>query len=168
MLGATVFRSTGQAPRTLVTCWPDHQGEPVTFWSSADFALLSNVSTFAAANGKVHDLFMLWSNADISETAASDPEYTAPKIPAFPAGKAAFTIVGTPPDAATLLPIQSLHDIYNSEYERLNAAWQGRERARLQHEADLQANPPRPKDIVLNYWRMENAAPAPAVKGGRQ
>jgi hypothetical protein len=37
------------------------------------------------------------------------------------------------------------------------------ERAQLQREAELKANPPRPKNITLNYWRTERPAPA---KGG--
>jgi len=35
--------------------------------------------------------------------------------------------------------------------------------AQLQREAELKANPPRPKNITLNYWRTERPAPA---KGG--
>ena len=67
------------------------------------------------------------------------------------------------PPPQTLTGIQSLHDLYNNEYNQLLTAYQGRERARLQQEAELKANPPKPKDLVINYWRIE--APTPQ-KGG--
>ena len=50
--------------------------------------------------------------------------------------------------------IQSLHDLYNREFQRLLTAYQGREQARLAQVAELKAHPPQPKDITLNYWRI--------------
>ena len=64
-----------------------------------------------------------------------------------------------------MVSIQSLHDLYNSEYARLKTALEGRERARIEREAYLKANPPQPKDIVLNFWRTEKPAP---VKGANK
>ena len=61
------------------------------------------------------------------------------------------------------MAIQSLHDIYDSEYARLKTACEGRERARIQREADLKANPPQPENVTLNYWSAEKPA---AAKGG--
>jgi len=82
-------------------------------------------------------------------------------MPDFPDAKATFTVIGNPPDDPSILvPIEALHDIYNHEYARLKAAHEGRERARTQHEAELKANPPRPKNITFNYWRTERPAPA--------
>ncbi|MEO5714077.1 MAG: hypothetical protein ABIT37_11370 [Luteolibacter sp.] len=90
-----------------------------------------------------------------------------PQLPVIPAGKATFVIIGAPPAPETLTTVQSLHDVYNNEYERLKAAYEGRERARIAHEAELKAHPPKPKDIILNYWRIPDAAPSPA-EGGAQ
>jgi hypothetical protein len=42
---------------------------------------------------------------------------------------------------------------------------EGRECARIEREAYLKANPPQPKDITLNYWRVEKPAP---VKGANK
>ena len=98
--------------------------------------------------------------------AAHGREYHAPNIPAFPDGPTTFTIVGEQPaDPSVLVPIQSLHDLYNSEYARLKTALEGRERARIEREAYLKANPPQPKDITLNFWRTEKPAP---VKGANK
>jgi len=162
-LGATVYRFTDSPPRTLVTYWPEGRGECITFWSSADFALISGIYTFVATDGETRSLFMMWSSMGVSRLAdmlsAHGRKYDGPNIPAFPAGPATFSIVGTPPlDPSVLVPIQSLHDLYNSEFNRLKTAYDGRERARIQHEADLKAHPPQPKNITLNYWRTEKFA----------
>jgi hypothetical protein len=105
---------------------------------------------------------MAWSNMDIERMAeiwsARGLEYDAPVMPDFPEGKASFQIIGEQPDAEKLAPVQALHDIYNSEYERLKTAYEGRERARAEHEAYLKLNPPQPKDITLNFWRTEKPA----------
>ncbi|MEI7909861.1 MAG: hypothetical protein WCK77_09525 [Verrucomicrobiota bacterium] len=166
-LGASVYRFDNAPPRTLVTYSPGENTEPVTFWSSADFALLSGVYAFVDTDGQSRTLFMMWTNINVSRMASvfvsHGHKFQPPGIPDFPAGLASFTVVGKPPAADVLVPIQSLHDIYNSEFQRLQTAWDGRERARLQREADLKANPPKPKNITLNYWRTETPAP---LQGG--
>ena len=165
-LGATVYRTHLTPPRTLVRYWPTHGGDPVTFWSSADFALISGIRSFAASDGRKYDLFMSWSTSNTNPaTDLSDGTNQLPDIPVFPIGPATFTIVGTAPaDPSILVPIQSLHDLYNREFWHLKIAYDGRERARHQHEADLKANPPQPKNVVLNYWTTDT--PAHAKKGG--
>ena len=167
-LGATVYRSKDSPPRTLVSYSLGNNGN-VTFWSSADFGLLSGFGEFAAASGHKYSLIMAWGYEDIDGSmadfqASSARPYEAPLMPQFPDGKATFSITGDPPaDPEILAPIQALHDIYNNEFVRLKAAYEGRESAQLQREAELKANPPRPKNITLNYWRTERPAPA---KGG--
>ena len=166
-LGATVYRFNYAPPRTLVKYWPEGSGECVTFWSSADFALISGIGTFVATDGGTRSLFMTWSSQNVDRLAAMfaghGRNYGGPDIPDFPDGPATFSIVGTPPAPEILVPIQSLHDLYNSEHARLQTAWEGRERARIEREAYLKAHPPQPKDIVINFWRTEKAAP---VEGG--
>lgn len=168
-LGAWVYRFNNAPPRTLVTYSPGENAEPVTFWSSADFALISGVYSFIDTDGRSRSLFMMCGDLNIDRMAAAlashGRKYQPPNIPDFPDGPATFTVVGEQPTAAMLVPIQSLHDIYNSEFQRLQTAWDGRERARLQRAADLKANPPKPKDITLNFWRCEKPAPA---KGDRK
>ena len=169
-LGATVYRSKNSPPRTLVRYWANGNGESVTFWSSADFSLLSGIHTFVDTRGTSHHILMAWGNVDIDKEAQRTTTrrrlYQVPEIPALPSGDAGYVIVGkSPDDAYTLVPIQSLHDLYNREHDLLLTAYQGRERARIQHEADLKANPPQPKNITLNYWRTETPA-ADIAKGG--
>ena len=168
-LGATVFRSKDSPPRTLVRYWPEGGHEDITFWSSADFALIAGgINSFVDSAAETHYLLMGWGNVDIDRMselyAAKGREYDAPDLPDFLEGKATFQIIGdTKPTAEELVVIQSLHDLYNSELERLKTAYKGRERARIVREEYLKANPPQPKDITLNFWRTEK--PATNVKG---
>ncbi len=166
-IGASIFHAQDSTVRSLVQISPMGGGDSVSFWSSADFALLSGFSSFIGSDGDAHSLVMSWSAEKIDSIAGfiekQGREYGIEKAPELPAGKATFAIISEKPTEATLASIQSLHDLYNNEHDRLEKAYHGRERARIQHEAELKANPPKPKDIVLNYWRTET--PAAAEKG---
>ena len=48
-------------------------------------------------------------------------------MPTLPAGKATFTITSGNLSAESLASIQSLHDLYNNEHDRLLTMYQGRE-----------------------------------------
>jgi len=164
-LGATVYRSKNSPPRTLVRYWPQGNRESVSFFSSADFAIIAGgINSFVDSAGVTHHLIMGWGSVDIEQLsdlrAAAGIEYEAPEIPDFPAGDASFAIIGQTPTAESLLQIQSLHDLYNANISGLTTAYQGREQARLAREAELKANPPQPEDITINYWRSEKPAPA--------
>jgi hypothetical protein len=161
-LGATVFRLKESAPRTLVRFWPEGGREVITFWSSADFALIAGgINSFVDSAGDSHHLMIGWGNVDIDRMSelqtAKGREYLA-DMPEFAEGKATFRFVGKQPSAEDLVPIHALHDLYNNELARLKTAYEGREAARIKHEAYLKAHPPQPKDITLNYWRVEQAA----------
>ncbi len=166
MVGASVFHARDGTARSFVGVWPQGKGEPVTFWSSADFGYLSGFCSFAGTDGESRSLIMAWSIVDIGDlselTDKRAAEHGVPAVPEFPAGKAAFTLSSGKPDAETLRSIQSLHDLYNNEYQRLKTASEGRQRAAREHQAELIANPPQPRDIILNTWPIESAAPTKA------
>ncbi|MGL4399603.1 MAG: hypothetical protein ACRCXD_07020 [Luteolibacter sp.] len=157
-LSATIFRSQDSPPRTLVRCWPEGKREMITFWSSADFGLIAGIQSFADTTGTNHHMLMGWGYADLDRRpeilAAHLKAYGATAPPPFSDGKASFEIIGTSFTAEDLAPIQALHDLYHNEHTRLKSAFEGRERARLEQEAYLKANPPQPGDITLNYWEI--------------
>ena len=161
LVGATVYHSKDGPPRTLVRIWPQTQGEPITFWSSADFSLLSGIPTFTVSSGETAMLMMAWSITNLGNANALQRKFArqfdAPVIPEFAAGKATYIVTGGNPTEETLLSIRSLHDIYINEHDRLLAAYQGREQARIAQEEQLKAHPPEPKDIVINYWLTDSA-----------
>jgi len=169
-MGATVYRSKDSPPRTLVRYWPQIGRESVSFWSSADFALIAGgIKPFADSAGETHHLIMGWGNVEIEQLsnlrATAGIEYEAPEIPEFPAGPATFKILGGTASTESLIRIQSLHDLFNNNLAELTTAYQGREQARLNREAYLKAHPPQPKDITLNFWRIGGGTP---VKGSAQ
>ena len=148
--------------------WPNSDEQPVTLWSSADFSLLWGFASFVGSDGKTRSLMMTWSNlyTDSQQRlfARLGKPYIAPKIPDLPPGKATFVIASGNLTVEALASIQSLHDLYNNEHDRLLTAYQSREQASLAREAELKAHPPKPKDIVLNYWLSNSAEPS--AKGG--
>ena len=166
-LSATVFRSKDFPPRTLVRCWPEGKREMITFWSSADFGLIAGVLSFVDTTGVTYSKMMGWGYADVESmseiNAARLKAYGAPAPPPFPDGKASSEIIGASIPAEDLAPIQALHDLYNNEHARLKSAFEGRERARLEREAYLKTHPPKPKNIVLNYWNLGEAT---STQGG--
>ncbi len=163
LMGATVYRSGDQAPRTLIHLWPEGGGEAVELWSSADMALIAGgINSFRDSAGRSHHLMIVWSDIHVGRLsdifAPKGGRCVPPEMPAFPGGEAAFQVVGGQPAAGDLTAIRSLHDIYNSELERLKTAREGRERARAEREAYIKSNPPKPQDITISYWRTETPA----------
>ena len=166
-IGASVYHLPDSTTRTLITYWPNTDEQPVTLWSSADFSLLWGFASFVGSDGKTRSLMMTWSNLHTDSTqrlrARLGKPYITPKIPDLPAGKATFVIASGNLTIEALASIQSLHDLYNNEHDRLLIAYQGREQASLAREAELKAHPPKPKDIVLNYW---NIGESTSTQGG--
>ena len=166
-IGATVYHLPDSSARTLITYWPNTDEQPVTLWSSADFSLLWGFASFVGSDGKTRSLMMTWSNlyTDSQQRlfARLGKSYVAPRIPDLPAGKATFVVTAGNLTIEALASIQSLHDLYNNEHDRLLIAYQGREQAGLAREAELKAHPLQPKDIVLNYW---NIGESTSTQGG--
>jgi len=166
-VGASVYRPKEGPVRTFVNLWPQGQGEGISFWSSADFALLSGFSSFIGSDGKSRSMMMSWDNQEIASlkelTSHSENQDGIPQLASLAEGKATFFITSGKPTEETLAAIQSLHDLYNNEYPRLQAAFEGREKARLAQEAELKAHPPKPKDLTIQFWTTES--PAPTEKG---
>ena len=51
--------------------------------------------------------------------------------------------------------ITGLHELYKVEGPRMKAAYEAREKARIEREAYLRANPPQPQDITIHIWKRE-------------
>lgn len=158
-LGATVYRLENESTRTLLHVWPSGRDEPVSIWSSGDFSLLSGIGAFTDNKGETRALFMAWSIHDTKlfakRMAALGRTYTPPAIPELPSEKAAYVIHEGQPDEDLLTAIDSLHEILNHDAEELRRAYEGRLRAAKEREEFLKANPPQPKNIILNHWRIE-------------
>ena len=74
-----------------------------------------------------------------------------------------MVMVGDLTNAEAFAGINAFHDLYRSDYPRLKAACDLREQRQRQRQAELAANPPRPEDITIHYWKVQ-----PEKKGGDQ
>jgi len=155
---ATIYRLEDQTTRTHLQLWSGGGAEPVSFWSSGDFSLLSGIGAFTDKQGVTRALFMVWSMHDMPRFAKRMQEigrdYTPPEIPELPADRAAYVINTGDPDEEMLSAIDAIHEILTHDAAELRLAYEGRVRAAREREEFLKANPPQPKDLIINYWRV--------------
>jgi hypothetical protein len=158
-LGATIYRLEDQSTRTHIRVWLNGHAEPVGFWSSGDFSLLSGIGSFTDNQGVTRAILMSWSIFDIQRTAARMTElgrqYTPPEIPELPADRAAYVVSTGNPDDELLTAIDSLHEILNDDAVELRRAYEGRVLAARERQEFLKANPPQPEDLIINHWRIQ-------------
>src|SRR5690606_28957623 len=84
------IRSGGWGIRNLA-----QSGRTITFWSSADFALIAGgIHSFVDSTANTHHLLMGCGNVDIAHMselqAAEGREHDAPELPDFPQGNANY------------------------------------------------------------------------------
>lgn len=161
-LGATVYKLDGGVVRTHFHVWGianDGEYKPMSFWSSGDFSHLSGIGAFTDKEGETRALFMVWGIIDVPRFARlhadNDSEYNPPEVPELPDGEAAFVVAEGQPDEELLAAVHALHEILNHDAAELKTAYEGRENARREREEYLNANPPQPKDIIINHWKIE-------------
>lgn len=137
-------------------------------WSNLDFNHFSGFATYRirGTDGRVttYRLVMGIGNLDtarLQQIAASQGRnYQAPVPPELPplaSGPAFVVLSGDPSNHEANRIVEGLHELYRAEGERMKQAYEGRERAQQDRRAYLLANPPRPKDVTIHYWKRENA-----------
>ena len=159
MLSATVY----PGPRTFLN-WshPLADGTSRVFsgWSNIDFNHITGISTLLGTDGNPHAF----------EMGIATEEDAGENVPVFTTNAPTFIPDQTDIPAEALILVDSLHKIYAIESEKLAAAHAGREAARLAEEAEeaeLLANPPPPKDLIIRYRIAETPLPTPS-EGGAQ
>lgn len=155
LLSATVY----PGPRTFLNWthhFPDGTSRQFSGWSNIDFNHYTGVSTFLGTDGNHHTFVMALGTEEIA--AGNAPEFTT-SAPTF------IPDVEIPAEA--LVVVDSLHKIYATESEKLAIAHAGREAARLAEEAELLANPPQPKDLIIRYRIAKTPLLIPAEEGAQ-
>jgi len=163
--GASVYRMPDGRTYTHVTNWSVNNSPPVSFWSSADFSILAHPGGFThpTPDGDVnYNMLLFWSLHDVARwqafTEKRDLEYEMPKIPKFPQGPATWILDESgyrqKPDAATTQAINHLHEHHNRNLAELKAAFAKLEADQAARRAELDANPPQPRDIHLRVSRL--------------
>lgn len=169
-LSATVY----DHKRTLLRCHPNGAtSKEITAWSNLDFNQFCGFGNFEAegADGEVrkYALLMAISNEN-SEwrqklLATKGIEYDAPEIPILPDDKPAFVIETADPDPEGVTLLEDLHALYRAEGARMAAACTARQKAYEDQKAYFLANPPKPKDVTVHFWKRSKPATTP--EGGQ-
>jgi hypothetical protein len=167
--------------RTFLRIYPNgkHDGA-VTAWSNLDFNHFSGFSTFRVKDGidgTLHDIALLMGigNTDsqgLEELAkTSGVEHDAPVIPEMPdlaVGGPTFILVEGDAKSPAMDTLEQIHDLYRNEGARMELAYHAREKAQAERKAYLLANPPKPKDVTIQFWKRNNPSPkgVQALEGG--
>ncbi len=129
----------------------------ISFWSTADFALLAHPGEIVIGDGESerYGLLLMHSIREV-ESAEEIAAFHNLETEAFPEGPAGWHLDdnSVPPDAATLAAIEAVHQHYAANLASLKAAYHQIEAERAARRADLEANPPQPRDIHLRVGRL--------------
>jgi hypothetical protein len=155
--------------RTLLTCHPAGvSSREITVWSNLDFNHFQGFPTFEAtgADGEVRSYALLTcvgngTAANLREQQTAGETTEEPAIPALPDDKPAFVIQTESPDPESVTLIEDLHALYRAEGTRMAEACAAREKAREERKAFLLANPPKPKDVTVHFWKREQQVAHP-------
>jgi len=169
--GATIYKLSDGRTLTHVTNWSVNNGPMVSFWSSADFSLVAHPGGFTriTSGGEVkYTMLLFWSAYDVAEweeiAARRGREHAHPEFPEFPDGPATWLLDEAHshgnPDAATTLAITRIHEHYQENLAELRQTFESLQAEREARRAELEANPPIPRDIHLRVSRLDPAQAA--------
>lgn len=159
---------------------PGPDGE-VTAWSNLDFNHFSGFSTYRVkdgVDGTLHDFGILMGlgNEDTERLAElstrSDWQYDSPEIPGIQElaeGGPAFVVTKGEEGTPAMNILEQMHDLYRKEGARMEEAYHARQKGRVERKAYLLANPPKPDDVTISFWRKtERPAAASSNSTGEQ
>ena len=163
--GATVYRLPDGKTVTHVSNFSVNNGPMVSFWSSADFSILAHPGGFTqpTPEGDVnYSMLLFWTLHDVATWKAfmdrRGMDYEHPDVPEFPDGLATWIPdqreKAQQPDAATARAINHIHEHHNAHLAELKAEYAKLEAERAARRAELEANPPQPRDIHLRVSRL--------------
>lgn len=168
MISATVYDRERTHVRWGLPGKPERGTTPRNFeaWSNVDFLYLGGFWVFEY-EGIRYSLLMLAGATDAEHlergcqlAAEHGVDFHIPEIPELPEGPPAYIVTkGDPTDEDGLALMDGLHALYAKEENRLIQAYESREQARIELKACLKANPPKPKDLILNFWRGKRSQP---------
>ena len=179
-LSATVYDHC----RTFVRWNPSGEaGDEVSGWSNLDFNHFSSFCHYQVKgqDGEVRQyvLMMGIGNTDTVRTSENFQRagkiYQAPEHPELPdlaTNGPAFVITeGDTPDKEMLKKIEDMHELYRVEGARMAAAYEARIKAYEERKAFLLANPPKPADVNVSFWKRDRPLRQPLnleTEGGGQ
>ena len=167
-LSATVYNHN----RTFLRIYPNGRAaDSVTAWSNLDFKHFGGFSTYRVKDAEDKTLYDLGLLIGIGSTdterwaelaAEKGYEYKAPVIPQLPDlsdGGPAFVVVEGDAKSPAMDTLEQIHDLYRKEGARMEEAYHARIKAYEERKAYLLANPPKPKDVTIQFWKRNNPSP---------
>ncbi len=152
--------------RTLLRIFPNGNvdGEIVA-WSNLNFNHFSGWSTYRVndeVEGDFYDVGLLMGIGSMDTAkmrrfaAKAGRNYVEPEIPTIPdlaASGPAFLVIEGNKDSSAMDTLEQLHELYRKEGVKMAAASVAREKARAERKAFLLANPPKPEDVTIRFWK---------------
>lgn len=164
-ISATVYDQS----RTYLRIYPNGvDRKEITAWSNIDFNHFSGFSTFRVTqeDGSFTDHGMLMGLGNQTTESAEmmqkqhekhGIEYSVAEMPDLPdlsiAGPCYLIVEGRETENPASEILAHMHRLYAAEGARMELAYTERERVRKEREAYYRANPPKPKDVKINFWR---------------
>ncbi|MGJ8633142.1 MAG: hypothetical protein ACSHX7_04420 [Luteolibacter sp.] len=140
-------------------------GGEVTAWSNLDFNHFSGFSTYRVkdgVDGRFYDYGILMglgneeTHAMAEIDSRSDMKYKVPRIAKLPdlaESGPSFKVMKGKADSPAMAALEQIHDLYRKEGKKMEAAFYAREKARAERKAYLLANPPKPDDVTISFWK---------------
>ncbi|MDB6077072.1 MAG: hypothetical protein JWO82_819 [Akkermansiaceae bacterium] len=130
---------------------------------NANFLWLTGFAEVEAGD-TIYSLLMAISSTEVENPAEIAGKFRsdsgAPEVPEFDDSQASFVVAEGTPLEEDLAPIRALVALYNKDKERLRLAYQGRMEAAAERERELRLNPSAKKNIIIRYWRTDQAGQA--------
>ena len=180
-ISATVYDHS----RTLLRCYLNgNSDKKITVWSNVNCNYFRGMGAFVvkgADGGERQYIYVMGiGNVDVEKELAFRRKHGMPlrrdielDIPELPDDGPAYVVQrddsdASAPDPATLTMIDDLHAFYRDEGDRLIESYEARKRANAARRAELLANPPKPKDVKIHFWKRGAQGQATDEKGGRK
>jgi hypothetical protein len=136
--------------RATLVRWT-HGGRTYQAWSSIDWNHFRGLGSFASVDGKIIYSPLM----GIGDATRWRQRPGSPVPPVFQPGEITFRIIeGDATNKEALADLETLHELYRSDGQRLKLAYEIRERAIRDRQAWLEANPPQPQDIIVRHWKV--------------
>jgi hypothetical protein len=166
-ISATVYDHS----RTLLRIYlSGGDGWEVTAWSNIDFNHFSGFSSYRTTSpgGETSDVALLMGLGNVDTERMSElsdgsellDNPQPPRLRDVTEGPAYVVVDGNDSEGAALETLKQMHLLYEKEGTRMWEAHLSRVAEERKMREYYLANPPKPKDVVLNYWRGKRPASA--------
>ena len=125
----------------------------VSAWSNLDlnhFVGFSGYRVKDAVDGKLYDYGMLLGLGN--EAAPAFPN-KIPKFPDLEKSGPVFAVLDGKAGSSAMDVLEQIHDLYRNDGKRMEADFRAQEKALAERKAFLAANPPKPKDVTIRFWK---------------